>query len=221
MTHDDRNSKAEKSYLSFIGKAAAPISRMGIGPTALTATGLVLAVVAGCFLWTGHLVIGGIFLFVGGFADSLDGAVARNSGKATRFGALLDSTFDRYAEFAVFLGFYGYLGLSRARLVGVFQVVAIIALIGSVMVSYVRARSEGLSIKCDVGFWQRPERIIALGTAAILTGLLNPLFIKLSYDYLHDAILKLVLIILAVGTNATAIKRLVHSRNILREKGLA
>jgi CDP-diacylglycerol--glycerol-3-phosphate 3-phosphatidyltransferase len=220
MTSENRNSKIEQAYLRIIGKIAAWIAKIGVGPTSLTVIGLVLAVIAGFFMWTGHLIIGGIFLFIGGFADSLDGAVARNSGKVTRFGAILDSTFDRYAEFAVFLGFYGYLGLSRARMVGVFQVVAIIALIGSVMVSYIRARSEGLGVKCDVGFWQRPERVIALGTASILTGLLNPIFIRISYDWLHDIIIKLVLILLAVGTNSTAITRLLHSRNLLKENGI-
>lgn len=220
MPEIKRNGKAVEAYLGVIGKVAFGLSKIGIGPMSLTVTGLILAVIAGIFLWQGHLIIGGIFLFVGGFADSLDGAVARLTGKATRFGAIIDSTFDRYAELAVFLGFYGYLGFSRARFVGVFQVIAIVALIGSIMVSYVRARSEGLGLKCAVGFWQRPERIIALGTASILTGILNPLFVVLSYDYLHDLILKIALLVLAVGTNITVVTRLLHTRQSLRERGL-
>ncbi|GEM_PF-301777 len=216
-----RNERLVELYLNAINKVASGLARIGVGPMALTVTGLVLAVVAGVFLWRGHLVIGGILLFIGGFADSLDGAVARFSGSATRWGAIIDSTFDRYAEFAVFLGFYGYLGLSRARFVGIFQVVAIVALIGSVMVSYVRARSEGLGLKCSVGFWQRPERVIALGTASILTGILNPIFITMSYNYLHDFILKIALAILAVGTNLTVIKRLNHAKKLLKERGLS
>lgn len=193
--------------------------RLGIGPTALTFAGLILAVGAGVVLWSGHLVIGGILLFAGGISDSLDGALARRSGKVTYFGAILDSTFDRYAEFAVFLGFYGYLGHSHARFVGIYQLIAIIALLGSVMVSYIRARGEGGGVKCSVGFWQRPERIIALGSAAIVTGILNSVFITLSYNYLHDITLKLALLVLAVGTNFTAIRRLTFIRRSLRERG--
>jgi CDP-diacylglycerol--glycerol-3-phosphate 3-phosphatidyltransferase len=152
---------------------------------------------------------------MGGILDSLDGAVARATGKATKFGALFDSTLDRYAEFAVFIGFYGYLGHSHAKFVQVFQLMAIFALVGSVMVSYVRARSEGLGITCSTGFWQRPERLVALATAAILTGILNPIFIAWSYDYLHDVVLKASLIVLAVGTNWTAIGRLISGRKNL------
>jgi len=195
-------------------------SRLGFGPMVFTVGGLLLAIAAGCFLWTGHLIIGGILLFAGGFSDSLDGAVARAGNKVTRFGAILDSTLDRYAEFAIFLGFYGYLGHSYARFVGIYQIITVVALLGSVMVSYVRARSEGLGIPCSVGFWQRPERVIALGTASVVTGALNPLFIRWSYNYMHDLIIKAVLIVLAVGTNLTAIKRLLHAKRILRERGM-
>ena len=208
-----------RKYLAAANSLAGIFIKLGISPAALTVSGLILAAVAGYFLWTGHLVIGGIFLLAGGMADSLDGPVARRSGKSSDFGALMDSTFDRYAEFVVFLGFYGYLGYSRARLVGLFQVIAIVALVGSVMVSYVRARSEGLGVSCAVGFWQRPERIITLGTASIITGITNPLLITLSYNYLHDLILKITLIVLAVGANATAVRRMIHARSVLKERG--
>ena len=193
---------------------------MGISPFFFTLAGLFLSFISAVFLWTGHLVVGGAILFFGGIFDSLDGAVARGGGKVTRFGSLVDSTLDRYAEFSFYIGFYGYLGHSSARFIWLFQLFTIVALVGSVMVSYVRARSESLGIPCSVGFWQRPERVIALGTAAILTGILNPLFDLLLYNYLHDIILKITLIILAVGTNITAITRLFHAKKILRERGL-
>jgi len=220
MLDNSRKDVITNGYLGAVGWFARPFVRAGIGPFTFTFTGLVLALVAGGFFWTGHLIIGGILLFLAGVSDSVDGAIARASGKVTRFGAILDSTLDRYAEFAFFLGFYGYLGYSHARFVGFFQLIAIIALLGSVMVSYVRARSESMGVKCSIGFWQRPERIIALGTAAILTGLLNPLFVKLSYGYLHDFFLKLTLIVLAIGTNVTAIGRLIYVKRVLRERGM-
>lgn len=220
MNIDNRNNSIASGYLKFVNKSAKALNKVGLGPTFYTTVGLILAVVAGVFLWFGHLIIGGILLFVGGLFDSMDGAVARLSDRATKFGALLDSTFDRYSEFAIYLGFYGYLGYSYARFVDFYQIVAIFALLGSVMVSYVRARSESLGIPCSVGFWQRPERVVALGTASIITGLLNPLLIKISYNYLHDAFIKIVLIVLAIGTNITAIGRLMHAREVLRERGL-
>ena len=219
MTKDLRNTQPGAGYLAVIQKIARFLSKSGVGPTFYTIFGLILAVAAGFFLWFGHLIIGGILLFLGGLFDSIDGAIARISGKSTKFGALLDSTFDRYSEFAVFLGFYGYLGYSYAHFVEVFQVIAIIALIGSVMVSYVRARSEGLGVDCSVGFWQRPERIIALGTASVITGILNPFLTNLSYNLLHDIFIKLVLIVLAIGTNYTAITRLIHAKRMLVERG--
>lgn len=220
MEIDKQNNPLAKAYLKGIAGSAVALNRIGLGPTFYTVMGLILAIFAGAALWFGHLIIGGILLFAGGLFDSMDGAIARLNGTATKFGALLDSTFDRYSEFAIYLGFYGYLGHSYARFVDLFQIVAIFALLGSVMVSYVRARSEALGISCSVGFWQRPERIVALGTASIITGLLNPIMITLSYNYLHDFFIKLVLVVLAVGTNVTAIGRLAHGRQFLRERGL-
>ncbi len=220
MNLDKRNNTVATGYLKFVHSCATTLNKIGLGPAFYTVAGFIFAVIAGFALWFGHLIIGGILLFVGGLFDSMDGAIARLSGRETKFGALLDSTFDRYSEFAIYLGFYGYLGYSYARFVDFYQIVAIFALLGSVMVSYVRARSEGLGISCSVGFWQRPERVIALGTASIVTGLLNPFLIKLSYNYLHDIFIKVVLIILAIGTNATAIGRIFHARNYLRERGL-
>ncbi len=219
MSENNRQGKFIDGYIGAVNRVAALLARTGLSPSVFTIAGLLLACAAGFFLWTGHLFTGGVLLFLGGLFDSVDGAVARISGKATKFGALLDSTLDRYSEFAVFLGFYGYLGHSYACFVDFFQVMAIVALIGSVMVSYVRARSEGLGISCSVGFWQRPERVIALGTASIITGALNPVLISLSYNYLHDFFIKLIIIILAVGANITAVKRLFHGRAVLRERG--
>jgi CDP-diacylglycerol--glycerol-3-phosphate 3-phosphatidyltransferase len=220
MATKKRDNSIKNGYLSFVDKVARAMSKTGLSPTFYTITGFVLAIFAGVALWLGHLIIGGILLFAGGIFDSMDGAIARLNGRATKFGALLDSTLDRYSEFAIYLGFYGYLGHSYAKFVEFYQIMAIFALVGSVMVSYVRARSEGLGIACSVGFWQRPERIIALGTASIFTGFLNPLFISISYNYMHDFFIKLVLIVLAIGTNITAVGRLFHGRDFLREKGL-
>ncbi|MFP4458986.1 MAG: CDP-alcohol phosphatidyltransferase family protein [Candidatus Zixiibacteriota bacterium] len=208
-----------KLYLRIIGKIANVFIRLGFSPSAITIIGFFMAVFAGIAFWTGHLLTGGILLLVGGVFDNLDGAIARNSGNVTRFGALLDSTLDRYSEFVLFLGLYNYIGTSPdIVLYRTFQVIVFFALIGSVMVSYVRARSEALDIGTSVGFFQRPARVVMIGLAAMLAGLANHILDNINYFLLHDIVIRLLLIVLAIGTNITALRRLMDSRR--RAKGL-
>ena len=119
---------------------------------------------AAAFL-TGFIRLGGILILLGGLCDTIDGQLARSTGKATRFGALLDSTVDRYSEFIMFFGIAAHFvfikdyGTSTATF---------LALCGSFMVSYARARAEGLGLDAKVGVMQRPERIVLIGLGALI-----------------------------------------------------
>ncbi len=131
--------------------------------------------------------------------DLLDGTVARLTGKASRSGALFDCRMDRYAEFFVFFGFLVYF-----RSGWIFYIV-MLALMGSLMVSYVKARGESLSQREVWGLMQRPERLILLMTGTIL----NTPFSKFLFSDGDSCTVKRMLVILAVLTNLTAIQRLI------------
>lgn len=165
-----------------------------IHPNMLTILGLFLNVLTGWLLATGHLLAGGLLVLFSGWFDMLDGALARLTHKTTRFGALLDSAVDRVSEAAVFLGliiFYADRG-------DTFEIaLAYAAIIGSLMVSYARARAEGLGLKGEVGIFARPERIVLLALGLVLTEV-------------SLTALTVVLWILAVGANLTAFHRLFY-----------
>ena len=150
--------------------------RVGITPNFITTTGFVLNVVAaGFFVYAAiyqpyDLALigwgGGIVLFAGLF-DMMDGRLARMGNMSSVFGALWDSTLDRYSELFTLFGICTYFLLNGWEWMGV---VTFLAMVGSVMVSYVRARAEGLDIECKVGLMQRPERVVLTALGAILCG---------------------------------------------------
>ena len=151
--------------------------KLGLTPNAVTSIGFVLNVgVAIIFIIgaeegnRGDLSYvgwaGGLILFAGLF-DMLDGQVARLGNMKSTFGALYDSVLDRYSELIMFLGICYYLVGHHYFLSSIF---AFIALIGSMMVSYVRARAEGLGVECKGGLMQRPERVVTIGLCAMLCG---------------------------------------------------
>lgn len=150
------------------------VAKTGISPNIVTILGLLGALVTAWVLSTGHFFVGGFLVLVSGAFDMLDGAVARISGRSTRFGAILDSTFDRLSEAALFLGLLAYYANQ-----GSFQEVVLVgaALVGSMMTSYVRARAEGLGLKCEVGLFTRPERVILLAIGLIFNQMLVILWI--------------------------------------------
>ncbi len=140
---------------------ASLLARSGISPSTLTLIGLAPAAIAGWLFATGNVRAGGVMVATSGLFDMLDGHVARLAGRQTRFGALLDSTIDRFSEIAIFLGL-AILFEDRLSQYGV-----LLALSGSLMVSYVRARAEGLDFTCKRGLLQRPERMLILVAGAI------------------------------------------------------
>ncbi|MEK7681603.1 MAG: CDP-alcohol phosphatidyltransferase family protein [Chloroflexota bacterium] len=154
----------------FAEPVARWLARTGVSPNALTIVGLLISVAAAAAIAVGYVMAGGVVLLAAGLFDMLDGALARASNRVTRFGALLDSTADRVAEAAVFGGLaWRSVGLGDAA--GV--MLAFAALVGSFLVSYLRARSEGLGVQGDVGIAARPERVILLALG-LLSGLVAP-----------------------------------------------
>ena len=152
----------------FEQPAAGLLAAVGFTPNRATLAGLMAAGLAAYFASTGRFVPSGALVLVGAVFDLLDGALARRTGAAGRRGALLDSVADRLAESAVLLGLLVYYTLPDTRS-QTGAVLAFVAFVGSVLVSYVRARAEGLGLKGTAGFFTRPERVIVTA-GALLAG---------------------------------------------------
>ena len=165
------------------------LARLQLHPNTITIVGFILNVAAGFIVMTGRLGVGGIVMLVASATDALDGALARETSQQSRFGAFLDSTLDRLSEGAVLLGLLAWFLRQRIDL-GVLM--ATFALLGSVMVSYTRARAEGVGYACKVGLLTRPVRVVVLAA-----GLLSPWPVE-------------VLIGLTVLTWFTVMQRMVH-----------
>ncbi len=171
------------------------ILRMGFSPDALTLLGLILSLFAGLYVARGSNFAGAFLLFLGGLCDILDGSMARRAGRSSKRGAFLDSTLDRLAEIAIFMGL---VFLYRERVV--LQLIAVMALTGSLMTSYTRARAEGLGVDCKVGLLERPERLTLM-----MLGLLLARFQVAGYG-----VLELIVAGLALGTYLTTFQRIIH-----------
>lgn len=149
------------------------LSKKGIKPNALTLINLALNIIAAYVIATGHFFLGGVLVLVAGLFDLLDGALARFTKQTTKFGAILDSVVDRISEAAILCGLLiWYIPQQEASLE---IVLVFIVLIGSFLVSYIRARAEGLGWQCQVGLFTRAERIIVLAIGLLI----NQVFIAL------------------------------------------
>lgn len=223
---------AQQLIYKIINPVVRGMIKIGITPNFITASGLVLNAVAcavfiygavngerGDFRYVGWA--GAIILFAGLF-DMMDGQVARIGKMSSRYGAMFDSVLDRYSELIVFFGICYYLILQGYFFSSLF---AFIALIGSLMVSYIRARAEGLGIECKGGFMQRPERVVITALGAIGCGV----FYHFEGDHkvyldgvgfpVFEPILIFVIpiVFIAVFANITAFGRLNHCRRVLTE----
>jgi CDP-diacylglycerol--glycerol-3-phosphate 3-phosphatidyltransferase len=166
------------------------LSKSGITPNALTFINLALSIVAAYVIATNHLTLGGALVLVSGLFDLLDGALARFTKQTTKFGAILDSTVDRISEAATLCGLLIW---SVPREGASLKIVLIfVVLIGSFLVSYIRARAEGLGWQCQVGLFTRAERVIVLAIGLLI----NQIFIALC--------------VLAVFVFITVVQRLVY-----------
>lgn len=173
--------------------------RLHLRPNHLTLIGLVVSLFAAGAFIAGHLRSAGLLLIVAGLCDLFDGSLARASGQVTAFGAFLDSVIDRYSDLVVLLGIVVLLARTpNAR----GALVAMAGVVGSVMVSYTKARAESIGVECRVGMMERPERMLCLIAGAML-------------DLLEPA-----LWILAVLSNITALQRIVFIRRALAEPAI-
>lgn len=190
-----------------------------ITPNILTLIGLLINVYCAWLYGTGRFFAGGLVLILANVFDMLDGRVARLQGRVTRFGAFFDSVIDRYSDLIVFVGIMIYYARDTAAHSTLYVALTGIALIGSVMVSYSRARAEGLNIECKVGFLERPERVVLLiigsltevspatysAVASVSTIAAELMFYKM----------RAVLWVLAILSHWTVIHRVYHTRGQL------
>ncbi|MCR4994694.1 MAG: CDP-alcohol phosphatidyltransferase family protein [Bacteroidales bacterium] len=205
----------------FLHRVITPLAdlfiKLGITPNMLTVAGAVISLVAAAMIavegWEGYqtglagtsvLAWASLVMLLGSLFDMFDGHVARCGHMHSQFGALLDSVTDRLCEIATLLSisFY-FFGADELEWV----LVTFLALLGSVMVSYVRARAEGLGVECKTGLMQRPERVVITCLGCLLSGL-----------FACSSILGWSLAVIALFANATALKRLVHCRRELAKR---
>ena len=174
--------------MSSVTAFARWLQSIGVTPNMISFTGFALTIGSAALLAAGYLLIGGFILWAAAMLDMVDGTLARISESESKFGAFLDSTLDRYSESISFLGlavYYANQNNAQTPLLLIF-----FTLVGSWAVSYTRARAEGLDIECNVGFLQRPERLVLL-IASLILGPVLP-----------------VLWLLAIMTNVTAVQRI-------------
>jgi len=202
--------------------------KIGVTPNMITAFGLALNILATVILIYGaekgirdnHIYVfwAGFIILLAGLMDMVDGRMARVGNLASDYGALFDSVLDRYSELIMFLGICYYLVENDYFLSSLF---AFLAMVGSIMVSYTRARAEGLGVNASVGLMQRPERIITIGCAAGLCGIISSFLggsYKIDVDWLPFPLFETItfftfpIFIVAIFANHTAIKRLLHAK---------
>ena len=190
-----------------LAKSGAALARLGIHPDWITVAGLVLVAIAALFLARGEFLAGGLILLLSLPLDALDGAVARAMNRSGAFGMVLDSTLDRYADGFIFAAFsYYFAVLERLDMLAL----ALAALIGSYLVSYVRARADdaNVAVSTTVGLFTRMERVIVVLVMTFAAAALE-----------NNAPLEFGLLILALGTNVTALQRLWFVHKMLKSRG--
>jgi CDP-diacylglycerol--glycerol-3-phosphate 3-phosphatidyltransferase len=186
----------------FTDPLVSPLASIGVTPNMISAAGFAGNVVAGCLAAGGHFLAAGVIMLAASSLDLLDGALARKTGSVTRFGAVFDSVLDRLSEAAV-LGGLLYQFTERGRTEESILVFA--AIVGSLMVSYVRARAEGIGLELREGLFTRAERVLLLGGALIV----------------GFGVLRWALWILAILANVTVAQRVAAVWQKTRESGQA
>lgn len=191
----------QNGYIKFINPLVELLIRLGVHPNWLTTFGLIFSFVSAVALAKGYFFWGGIFIVIAGTCDLMDGRVARATGQGSIFGALYDSSLDRYSEVIMFFGACFYFVKNDMYIT---SIVVFVAVSGSLLVSYIRARSEGLGLQCRVGIMQRPERIVFFTLGALLGDIT---FVSPSYP----VSLIISIWIIALLANFTAVQRLYHA----------
>jgi len=205
--------------------------KIGVTPNMVTMFGFILTFASTVVLIYGaetgdrdnHKFIGyaGIIILLAGAMDMVDGRLARINNQARPFGALFDSVIDRYSELVMFFGFCYYTVTQNYLLTSIF---CFISMIGSIMVSYTRARAEGLGINASVGLMQRPERIVLVAFASIATSIVSGIIgggYRLEVTWLPQPLFETISIFswaiffLAVSANMTALRRLFYAKKAM------
>jgi CDP-diacylglycerol---glycerol-3-phosphate 3-phosphatidyltransferase len=161
--------------LLFTAPVVRLIARGKISPNAVTWSGFIVTCGAAALIMLGYPIIGGVVMLAAGYFDILDGALARLTGKVTPFGAVLDSTLDRVSEAVILIAILVLFGGSLWM-----DVLVFLTLVGSYLVSYIRARSETMGMKGAVGIFTRAERVLVLAAGLILSGVSYVLAIALA-----------------------------------------
>jgi len=190
----------EKPFYTAVNPLVQRLIRSGVRPNTITTVGTGLVLVSALAYATGHVRLGGALLLLSGVADTLDGQVARSGAMVTRFGAFYDSTLDRVGDGATFIGIGAFLLTApdvAYRTPAI--ILCMIAILGSLLVSYARARAEGLGLDCKVGIAQRAERILGVGLASLIFGA-GP----------HALLLEAMVSLLALASIITVVQRFVY-----------
>ena len=191
---------ARRISAGLVSAIAAVLGRLGLNANTVTVLGCAIQVAVGVLLAYGYQPLGGALLALGAACDAIDGTLARMMGGATKFGAFLDSVLDRISEAALFLGL-GWWYMTRGDYV--VAMMAFLAIVGSILVSYARAKSEAIGVECKVGFFTRVERVVLL-VVVLLFGW-TPIGMW----------------IMAIGTLLTAAHRILHVYLHTRREALA
>lgn len=193
----------------IIGAIVRGVSRSRISPNALTFIGLLINIGCGLLYGYGMFFKAGLLMILANVFDMLDGQVARLRGRVTRFGGFFDSVMDRYSDIIVYVGIMVFYARDTEKHSTLLVALTGLALVGSVMVSYSRARAESLDIACKVGFLERPERVVLLiiGSLTEIGPASNP--------FLHK--MPQVLWVLAILSHWTVVHRIYHTWRELRE----
>jgi CDP-diacylglycerol---glycerol-3-phosphate 3-phosphatidyltransferase len=178
-------------YAKIINPLIQLLTRWNMHPNTFTTLGFLISCIASYFMARGDFKIAALLVLLAGICDTIDGKLARDSGKVSKFGALYDSTLDRYSEVLLFFGIAYYFIKNDLYLS---SIAVAIALGGSLMVSYIRARAEGLGFDCKVGILQRSERLLLISAGGLI----------------HLNALIAAIWIIAVFSNITAVVRILH-----------
>jgi CDP-diacylglycerol--glycerol-3-phosphate 3-phosphatidyltransferase len=163
----------ERAFFAVTRPFVDGLIRTGVRPNTITTVGTLLVIASAVAFGLGLVRVGGLLYLVSGIVDTLDGAVARAQSQVTKFGAFFDSTLDRVGDGATFMGigvFYLLAPTDSVAYRSAAIIISMVAIIASLLVSYARARAEGLGIDCRVGMVQRAERIVILGVPTVLFG---------------------------------------------------
>ena len=185
----------------FTDPIVSPLAAIGVTPNMISVAGFTGNVLAACLAAGGHFLWAGVVMLISSALDLFDGALARKTVTVTKFGAVFDSVLDRLSEAAVLAGLlfhYTEKGDSTLEIVLIYA-----AVVGSIMVSYVRARAEGIGLELREGLFTRAERVLVLGIALIIGSVAVPWALAL----------------LAVLSNATAVQRVFAVWQKLRHEG--